>query len=135
MVGTLDTKGDELRYVRDLLRARDIRTVLVDIATRNAKSDADISSETDAVLVTASSPAHASAVRAALLNGYHVLVEKPFTVDLDDAESLVVLARERDRILMVNQNYRFFPGPQNRAEISYDRRAWIGPSSCRSVLV
>ncbi|MBV8812881.1 MAG: Gfo/Idh/MocA family oxidoreductase [Verrucomicrobia bacterium] len=68
--------------------------------------------EIDAVLVTASSPAHAPAVRVALLNGYHVLVEKPFTVDLDDAESLVVLARERDRILMVNQNYRFFPGPQ-----------------------
>jgi predicted dehydrogenase len=66
----------------------------------------------DAVLVTASSPAHAAAVRQALVQGYHVLVEKPFTTDLNDAEALVQLARENDRILMVNQNYRFFPGPQ-----------------------
>jgi predicted dehydrogenase len=71
-------------------------------------SDLDI----DAVLVTASSPAHAAAVRQALVRRYHVLVEKPFAIDLKDAESLVGLAQEKDRILMVNQNYRFFPGPQ-----------------------
>jgi predicted dehydrogenase len=65
----------------------------------------------DAVLVTASSPAHAAAVHEALLKGYHVLVEKPFTTNVTDAESLVNLAREKNRILIVNQNYRFFPGP------------------------
>jgi predicted dehydrogenase len=66
----------------------------------------------NAVFVIASSPSHASAVRDALLQGYHVLVEKPFTTDLDEAESLVRLASEKNRVLMVNQNYRFFPGPQ-----------------------
>jgi predicted dehydrogenase len=71
----------------------------------------------DAVLVTASSPAHATAVREALLKGFHVLVEKPFTTKLADAEFLVDLAREKDRILMVNQNYRFFPGPQTVQEL------------------
>jgi predicted dehydrogenase len=71
-------------------------------------TDVDI----DAVLVTASSPAHAIAVHEALLKGYHVLVEKPFATNVIDAECLVDLARQKDRILMVNQNYRFFPGPQ-----------------------
>jgi predicted dehydrogenase len=66
----------------------------------------------EAVLVVASSPSHASVVREALLQGYDVLVEKPFTTNLDDAGSLVQLAAEKDRILMVSQNYRFFPGPQ-----------------------
>jgi len=66
----------------------------------------------EAVLVAASSPAHGSAVKKALQQGYHVLVEKPFTTNWTDAELLVGLARENNRTLMVNQNYRFFPGPQ-----------------------
>jgi uncharacterized protein (UPF0261 family) len=45
VVGTLDTKGEELKYVRDILRAREIATSLVDIATRKANSEADVSSE------------------------------------------------------------------------------------------
>ena len=45
MVGTLDTKGEELSYVREILRAREIATSLVDIATRKARSEADVSSE------------------------------------------------------------------------------------------
>jgi uncharacterized protein (UPF0261 family) len=44
VVGTLDTKGEELKYVRDILRAREIPTSLVDIATRKARSEADVSS-------------------------------------------------------------------------------------------
>jgi uncharacterized protein (UPF0261 family) len=45
VVGTLDTKGEELKYVRDILRAREVATLLVDIATRKADSEADVSSK------------------------------------------------------------------------------------------
>jgi uncharacterized protein (UPF0261 family) len=45
VVGTLDTKGEELSYVREILRAREIATSLVDIATRKSRSEADVSSE------------------------------------------------------------------------------------------
>jgi len=75
-----------------------------------------------AMLVAASSPAHATAVHEALLKGYHVLVEKPFTTSFTDAESLVDLAREKERILMVNQNYRFFPGPQTVQKLVTSRQ-------------
>jgi predicted dehydrogenase len=71
-----------------------------------------LDSKVDALVVTASSPAHAEIVRSALEFGLHVLVEKPFTTQLSEAETLVELAREKGRILMVSQNYRFFPGPQ-----------------------
>jgi uncharacterized protein (UPF0261 family) len=45
VVGTLDTKGEELNYIRDILRARDITTSLVDIATRKTRSEAEVSNE------------------------------------------------------------------------------------------
>jgi uncharacterized protein (UPF0261 family) len=46
VVGTVDTKGEELRYVRDILRSRGIATLLVDLGTRRTGLDAaDISNE------------------------------------------------------------------------------------------
>jgi predicted dehydrogenase len=115
VVARSDTEGARLRAVVDPLIGTNQepawlqeQTSLFRVASIEQLGDLDI----DAVLVTASSPAHAMAVREALIKGYHVLVEKPFTTNVTDAEYLVDLARERDRILMVNQNYRFFPGPQ-----------------------
>ncbi len=64
----------------------------------------------DAAVVTAFSPAHATAVRAALDRGLNVIVEKPFTTTLPDAQALVDLAAQRGLTLMVSQNYRFLPG-------------------------
>ncbi len=73
--------------------------------------------DVDALVVTASSPAHAEIVQRALELGLHVLVEKPFATQISDAEALVALARAKGRILMVSQNYRFFPGPQTLQSI------------------
>ncbi len=44
VVGTCDTKGEELRYIRNLLRRQGVETLLVDIGVRSHRqSDADIS--------------------------------------------------------------------------------------------
>jgi predicted dehydrogenase len=91
--------------------------------------------DVDAVVVTASSPAHAEIVQSALQSGLHVLVEKSFATEISDAEALVALAREKGRILMVSQNYRFFPGPQALRAIGRDGelgavRAVIGQFWC-----
>lgn len=67
------------------------------------------SSKADAVLVTANLPGHIPLTREALTAGKHVLLEKPFAPSLAEAEEVVALARERDLILMISQNYRFFP--------------------------
>lgn len=45
VVGTLDTKGDEHRYVRDLIEAAGVNTVLVDVGTTGGGTGADISSD------------------------------------------------------------------------------------------
>lgn len=66
----------------------------------------------DAVVIAASTPAHADLVERALKAGLHVLVEKPLATDVDAAAHLVTVASRLRLTLMVNQNFRFHPGPQ-----------------------
>lgn len=40
--GTLDTKGDELRFMRDIIKAQGVRVALVDLSTSGKPSGADI---------------------------------------------------------------------------------------------
>jgi predicted dehydrogenase len=63
----------------------------------------------DAVLGSLALPAHIPVGRAALEAGLHYIVEKPFAPDLPSGAALVALARRRGRVLMVSQNYRFYP--------------------------
>ncbi|HCI81616.1 MAG TPA: gfo/Idh/MocA family oxidoreductase [Ktedonobacter sp.] len=65
--------------------------------------------EADAVLITASLPGHVPSAETALRASKHVLIEKPFAPSVADAEMLVSLAQQQGKILMVSQNYRFFP--------------------------
>jgi len=61
----------------------------------------------DLVVVASPNASHAPLARAALLAGKHVVVDKPFTVDLAEANELIELARERHRLLTVFQNRRW----------------------------
>ncbi len=45
VVGTFDTKADELRYVAGLLRAAGVPTRTVDVSTRNPAGDADVTAQ------------------------------------------------------------------------------------------
>ncbi|HET8522857.1 MAG TPA: Gfo/Idh/MocA family oxidoreductase [Thermomicrobiales bacterium] len=63
----------------------------------------------DAVLATVSVPFHVPVALAALEAGKHVLLEKPFAPTLAEAAQLVETAERHRRILMISQNYRFFP--------------------------
>jgi predicted dehydrogenase len=66
----------------------------------------------DAVLVTANLPGHVPLAMEALRAGKHVLLEKPFAPSLDEARQVVELAEHRGLVLMISQNYRFFPAVQ-----------------------
>ena len=63
----------------------------------------------DAVIVTAALTGHVPICREALGAGLHVLTEKPFAPRIRDAKALVKLSEERQRVLMVSQNYRYYP--------------------------
>src|SRR4029077_2778051 len=58
-------------------------------------------SDVDGVVIASPVRAHYQLARQALLHDKHVLVEKPLTANVEEAEQLVALARERQRTLMV----------------------------------
>jgi predicted dehydrogenase len=68
--------------------------------------------DAEAVLVTAPLHAHVPVVLEAIAAGKHVLVEKPFAPSVAEARRAVEAAETRGVVLMVSQNYRFFPAPR-----------------------
>jgi len=75
-------------------------------------TEAIAATQPQAMLNTTALPAHVPVTRAALEAGLHVLVEKPLAASFAQAQELVDIAAARNLILMVSQNYRFFPAPR-----------------------
>ena len=61
----------------------------------------------DLVVIATPNDTHHPLARAALLAGRNVVIDKPFTVALDDARELVQLARKRRLLLSVFHNRRW----------------------------
>ena len=87
--------------------------------------------DADAVLVTTALGGHLPVVLAALAAGKHVLVEKPFAPSLREAREAVELAEAQHTVLMVSQNYRFYPAAQQAAALI--REGALGPVGAVSV--
>jgi predicted dehydrogenase len=62
--------------------------------------------QVDLVVVNTPNELHYSMSRDSLMNGKHVIVEKPFTNTIAEAEELIVLAREKNLVLSVYQSKR-----------------------------
>jgi predicted dehydrogenase len=71
----------------------------------------------DAVAIATPVRTHAALALAALDAGKHVLVEKPLTDSVRDAERLTKRARELGRILMVDHTYLFSPAIRKIKEL------------------
>jgi UDP-2-acetamido-3-amino-2,3-dideoxy-glucuronate N-acetyltransferase len=63
----------------------------------------------DAVVIATPAETHGALVRAALLAGKDVLVEKPLALVVDEGAELAALARERGQILMVGHLLWYHP--------------------------
>jgi len=66
-------------------------------------------SDVDGVVIATPVRTHYQLAKGALLHGKHVLVEKPLTANVAEAEELVALAQERQRILMVGHTFEYNP--------------------------
>ncbi|MGJ7556174.1 oxidoreductase [Variovorax sp. RB3P1] len=75
--------------------------VVPDVAALVARADIDL------VVVATPNAEHFPVAKAALEAGRHVVVDKPFTLDVTQARALEALARSRHRVLSVYQNRRF----------------------------
>lgn len=63
----------------------------------------------DAVTIAVPTTMHAQIAKECLRRGVHVLVEKPITSEINDAEELITLAQEKNLKLMVGQIEVFNP--------------------------
>ena len=74
-----------------------------------AKSLDEVLADSAIDLVSICSPSltHFEYAKRALLADKHVLVEKPFTATVQEAEELILLAKKQGKILTVFQNRRF----------------------------
>ena len=66
-------------------------------------------SDVDAIVIATPVSTHFQLAREALLHGKHVLVEKPLTASVSEAEELVALAQEQQRVLMVGHTFEYNP--------------------------
>jgi predicted dehydrogenase len=110
VVGCVDTDPATLTLIQQKLGVPAERC----FATIEAALDAVAA---DAVLITAALPAHVPAALTALAAGTHVLLEKPFAATLAEAQRVVAAAAARRRVLMISQNYRFFPAARVAAAL------------------
>jgi predicted dehydrogenase len=78
-------------------------------AARFAPHLDDVLDDVDAVVVATPPGSHAEVARAALDAGRHVLVEKPLTTSVADAEELVATAESNGVQLMVGHTFEYNP--------------------------
>src|SRR6266576_1841339 len=66
-------------------------------------------SQVDGVVIATPVRTHYRLAKEALVSGKHVLVEKPLTTSIAQAQELVTLAQEQGRILMVGHTFEYNP--------------------------
>lgn len=70
------------------------------------------------VLIATPTSTHVALATKALEAGKHVFVEKPLAPTSGEAETLVALAKEKDRLLFVDHTFLFAPAVEKMMEIS-----------------
>jgi predicted dehydrogenase len=61
----------------------------------------------DAAVIVTPTPAHHAVARRALERGIHLLIEKPITVTLDEADELLAIAKTKGALLQIGHVERF----------------------------
>lgn len=74
------------------------------------------SEQLDAVHICVHTDLHYEMAKKALIHGLHVLIEKPFCLEIGQGEELIALAKEKGLILMVAHVVRFMPPYQKLQE-------------------
>jgi predicted dehydrogenase len=68
-----------------------------------------LQSDVDGVIIATPVKTHYQLAKKSLLHAKHVLVEKPLTANLAEAEELVALAEQQRRVLMVGHTFEYSP--------------------------
>lgn len=131
LVAVVDRDPDRLAAIADRFEL-DGRVVLTTGWTSARQLPAQ------AVIVATPASDHVAPINDALERGYHVLAEKPLTLDPDSARQLCHLAEKHQRVLNVDHTYLFNPSVERGAEVvragtlgdlryGYAARTHLGP--------
>ncbi|MEO8822125.1 MAG: Gfo/Idh/MocA family oxidoreductase [Ginsengibacter sp.] len=88
------TKNEAVKKFPDVITYRSLKEMLADELV-------------ELVIVNTPNFTHYEYAKKALEAGKHVIVEKPFTVNLKEAEELIALAKKQNKLLSVYQNRRY----------------------------
>ena len=96
------------RILKDVLELRDGRLPIP--STSDNLKDL-LGKRTFDLAVIATPPlTHMALAMEALEAGAHLVIEKPMTLNLEEADQLIAAAGERERLITVGMKYRYFPG-------------------------
>lgn len=89
-------------------------------AVRGVADAHDVMSDTSIELVIVATPTttHFPLAKQALEAGKHVLIEKPMTSTVAEAEELVALAKKNDKIIFVDHTFCFAPSVRRMADMA-----------------
>lgn len=99
-----------LAYVCDMDQNR-LAQVAMDYPSAQVSASPDdlFASDIDCVVIATPVQTHYTLARQALLSGKHVMVEKPLTASVAEAEELVELASQANLVLMVGHTFEYSP--------------------------
>jgi predicted dehydrogenase len=95
MVGFYEARADRAAEIASTLGARAFGSL------------EELLAGVDAVTIVVPTPGHYAVAKAALERGIHVLVEKPFTATLDEADELLAIAEKSGAIVQIGHVERF----------------------------
>ncbi len=100
-----------LKYICDLDEAklRKMQSQMPGTAMTTRFDDLIEDEDLQGIVIATTAPSHYKLCRAALLAGKDVYVEKPFVLDVTEAEDLIQLADEKRRILMIGHLLEYHP--------------------------
>ena len=95
MVGFYESRSDRAAEIASTLKARPFDSL------------DELLGNVDAVTIVVPTPAHYEVAKRALERGVHVLVEKPFTATIEEADELLELAKEKGALVQIGHVERF----------------------------
>ena len=100
-----------LKYICDLNEAKlhKMQSQVPGTAITTRFDDLIEDQDLQGIVIATTAPSHYKLCRAALLAGKDVYVEKPFVLNVTEAEDLIVLAEEQRRILMIGHLLEYHP--------------------------
>jgi predicted dehydrogenase len=108
IVAIADLDQDRLDYIQS-------RYPNIELATNRYQDFFDM--DLDAVVISTPPQTHFEIGKECLLKGLHVLIEKPLTLNSQDAMELIRIAEKQDLILMVGHTFEYNPAVHTLKEM------------------